>query len=160
MIVEFGNIAPTRVEYDGNPRVTTISIPDSYTYEVAESAADLAREVAVEMATAPDGRTRLPGQEAILAAVTAWRQESTERPAWIWSDNHDFAVLLGQMLNCPVGRPDDVETTHHTDSGGPGVGPVNTDPDAEPVPAVLEGADAEKVQPPPEASAVETEVSS
>lgn len=158
MLVEFGNAAPTRTE--NKPAVTYINVPDEgYTYEVADSAADLARKVMVEIATAPDGKTRLPDQEAILAVVTAWRQESTEAPMWVWSDNNDFAVLLANFFDCPVGRPDDIEDAYHTKAGAPGVGPQNTDPDAEPIAAVLEGSDADKAQPPTEA-ATDTEVSS
>ena len=153
MLVVFGNEAPTRTE--NSPTITRVEVPDSYTYEVADSAADLARQVAVEIATAPDGITRLPNQEALLAVVTSWRMESTKSPTWVWSDNDDFAVLLGQYFDCPVGQPDDVEETHYTFSGPPGTGPVNTDPDAEPVAAVLDGADADKAQPPADAGDAE-----
>lgn len=149
MRVIFGNEAPTRTE--NTPTITQIDVPDSYTYEVADSAADLAKTVMNEVATAPDGITRLPGQEALLAVQAGWRAESTKPPTWVWSDNEDFAVLLGQYFNCPVGAPDDVEDTHFTFSGPPGTGPMYAHPDDDPIEAVLEGADYDKAQPPAEA---------
>lgn len=153
MRVAFGNEAPTRIDRDtqgAEPRVTYIEIPDVYTYAVADSAADLARETMQHLATAPDGITHMPDQEALLAVVASWRAESTKPPTWVWSDNDDFAVLLGQYFDCPVGVPDDVEDTHHTVSGPPGTGPGVIHPDDDPVPAVLEGADAQKAEPPAE----------
>lgn len=158
MRVAFGNAAPTRIDRETQgtaPRVTYIEVPDSYTYEVADSAADLARETMEHIATAPDGITHMPGQEALIAVVTAFRAESTKPPSWVWSDNADFAVLLGRYFDCPVGVPEDVEETHHTLSGPPGTGPLYVHPDDDPIPPVLEGADAQKVEPPADAGDTE-----
>lgn len=125
MRVEYGNPTPTNTDYDG-PAVTYQIIPDSYTYEVSPDAGELAAEVALQLSTAPDGITRMPSQEAILAAIAGWRANSSSNPTWVWSDNDDFAVLLGKFFNCPVGRPADVEETHYTYAGPPGVGPEVT----------------------------------
>lgn len=122
MRVEYGNPSPNAADYYG-PAVTYQVIPDSYTYEVAPDARVLANEVALQLATAPDGITRMPGQEAILAAIAGWRANSTSNPTWVWSDNEDFAILLSKFFNCPVGRPVDVEETHYTVYGPAGVGP-------------------------------------
>lgn len=122
MNVEYGNPAPNFVDHDG-PAVTYQTIPDSYTYRVAADAAELASGIALNMATAPDGITNLPDQEAALAAIAGWRANSRANPTWVWSDNEDFAVLLGKFFGCPVGRPVDVEETHYTVAGAPGVGP-------------------------------------
>lgn len=137
MQVQFGNNYPTRITPDSvdlngrdvfnAPRVTTVSVPDTYTYVVADSAADLANDTAAQLGRAVDGITRMPDQEALLAVIASWRAESSGTPSWVWSDNEDFAVLLGHFFDCPVGRPTDIETTHHTDAGPPGVGPVDAE---------------------------------
>jgi hypothetical protein len=134
MRVEFGNTAPTATE--NSPVVTTIVIPDSYGYTAHESAATLAANIARHLATAPGGITRLGDisdgtgdHEAILATITGVRNESNATPAWVWSDNEDFAVLVGEFYGCPVGRPDDTEDTHFTASGAPGVHPEDLVPD-------------------------------
>jgi hypothetical protein len=123
MLVELGNDTPTA---DGvqTPAVTTIGVPDSYSYEVAASAKDLASEVAAHVGRSSNGVTRVPDQEALLAVVAAWRAEAAGDPTWVDCDNNDFAVLLGEFFGCPVGRPDDVESTHYTNAGPPGVGPA------------------------------------
>lgn len=123
MQVEYGNPAANFVNFD-EPTVTYQTIPDEYTFDSGTATAqEVASSVALNMATAPDGITRMPGQEAILAAVAGWRANSRANPTWVWSDNEDFATLLGKFFNCPVGRPADVEQTHHTLAGPPGVGP-------------------------------------
>ena len=160
MRVAYGNSSPTHPGAEG-PSVTYQTIPDNYTYVVADSAADLAAEAKAHQADAlmnNNGITRMGEQEALLAAVAGWRANSAGDPDWVWSDNEPFGVLLGAYFGVPVGIPDDVEERYRTYSGPPGVGPVNTDPDAEPAPPVLEGADLDKVQPPAEAAG-EPEVS-
>jgi hypothetical protein len=119
--VELGNDNPTHLGAMG-PAITYCSVPDTYTYEVADSADDLAVEVMRQMATG-GGITHLPAQEAVLSVVAAWNNESSGKPSWVWSDNPDFAVLLGKFFGCPVGRPEDVEMTHWTNAGAPGFGP-------------------------------------
>lgn len=122
MQVEYGNPAANFVNFD-EPTVTYQTIPDSYSYQVASDAGELASEIALKMATAPDGITRMPDQEAMLSAIAGWRANSRANPTWVWSDNEDFAVLLGKFFGCPVGRPADLEETYHTIAGAPGVGP-------------------------------------
>ncbi len=122
MRVELGNRNPTAPGAQ-KPAVTYVNVPESYTYEVADSAEQLATDVMREVVRG-GGVTHLPDQEAILAVSAAWNNESSGSPAWVWSDNEDFAVLLGHFFGAPVGRPDDVEQTHHTNAGPPGVGPV------------------------------------
>lgn len=143
MQVELGNPAPHSLPAGngGNggeptalpgPQVTYVNIPDDvdadgnrhYGYTVADSAAELARDAAFAIVQgAPGGVTRLPGQEALLAVTNLWASHGSQPPSWVWSDNDDFAVLLGHYFRCPVGRPDNVEDTHYTASGAPGVGP-------------------------------------
>jgi hypothetical protein len=136
---------------DGPPRVLVVTVPDDYTYTVAEdgaemqvgrssdgsarlvhpsSAAALATEVAAHIGRAVDGISQIPDQEALLSVIGAWRRESNGMPSWVWSDNDDFAVLVGAYFECPVGRPVDVEATHHTPAGPPGVAGRDADTDA------------------------------
>lgn len=126
MIVDLGNDHPTRT--DGRaPAVTRFTIPDTYTYVAADSAADLAAEVKAEMADAlvnRDGITRLPDQEAILIIRDGWRNEAQggTSPTWVVSDNPEFAVLVSHYFGgIPIGYPADLEDTHYTLAGEPGV---------------------------------------
>ena len=147
MIVDLGNDHPTRTEGRA-PVVTTFTIPDSYTYAVADSAADLAAAVKAEQADAlvnRDGITRLPDQDAILIIQAGWRSEAQGGtiPTWVESDNADFAVLVSHFFGgIPIGRPDDVEATHYTLAGEPGVGPAEPEvvPAEDPDPAPEEGS--------------------
>jgi hypothetical protein len=142
MQVELGNQAPTRT--DNSPVVTYSSVPDSYSYTPHESAVELANAFARHLVALSDqGVTRLGDvsggtgdHEAFLAVLNGWRAESTGAPTWVWSDNPDFAVLLGAFFGCPVGRPDDLEATHFTTAGAPGVFPPEPAPDPEPEPEV------------------------
>lgn len=142
MLVEFGNANPKKVLEDrAEPTVTYVSVPDTYTYVVAdsgvrtdvagesisvESAAELAAVATTHLSQSllfNDGITHLPDHEALIACMTVWQQEGGGgAPLWVWSDNDAFATLLGAFFGCPVGRPVDVEATHHTDAGPPGVG--------------------------------------
>lgn len=146
MKVELGNAKAVRVPEDRNgPTVTYVEVPDDWTYEVAQdgarmtigpdgdpvevtSAADLADRALSHITNAMlfrDGIFHLPGQEALLGVMAAQQQEGVGAPLWVWSDNEDFAKLLGAFYNCPVGRPDDVEDSHFTNAGPPGVGPLS-----------------------------------
>jgi hypothetical protein len=66
-------------------RVTTVNIPDSYTF--------------LEMVT------------AITAADGVWNHHSQgdnvadSTPDWVDADDQALATVLGAALNCPVGRP-------------------------------------------------------
>lgn len=73
------------VELPGN-RVTTVTIPDTYT-----------RQEAIRTVWHPDG---------------LWVQHSTAAgPAWVeCDDDPELASALGIIYGCPVGRPEDWET--------------------------------------------------
>lgn len=119
MLVLLGNTAP--ILADGAPAVTTINVPASYTFEVPDDLARFAVEI-VQHLLQTDGATRLPGQEALLSVMAAWAAQSNAKPGWVWSDNHDFARVISMLYGCPVGIPDDLEATHFTMAGPPGVG--------------------------------------
>ena len=129
MNVEMGNPAPTTTE--NAPAVTYFSVPGDYGYVPHDSAAELANAIARHLVAQPDPRVTRLGDvsggtgdhEAFLAVLNGWRAESTGTPTWVWSDDEDFAVLLGAFFDCPVGRPDDLEDSHFTTAGAPGVHP-------------------------------------
>ncbi len=74
--------------------------------------------------------------ESILAVAHpsgAWRfhaQPSTD-PTWVWSSDAEVQRVLTEIYGCAPGRPANVETTHWTVSGPPGIGP-NVVPDTLP----------------------------
>jgi hypothetical protein len=142
MLIEMGNPAPTTTE--NSPAVTYFSVPDTYGYVAHDSAVELANAIARHLVALPDPRVTRLGDvsggtgdhEAFLAVLNGWRAESSGMPSWVWSDDEDFAVLLGAFFGCPVGRPDDLEATHFTTAGAPGVFPPEPAPDPEPEPEV------------------------
>lgn len=136
MNIEFGNT----ITVDGAPVPDVLNVkglPDGeeYGYQPHESAEQLASKLARHLMVNAGGVTRVGDisdgtghHEAFLHAYAHWQATGNGTPAWVWSDNPDFAVLLGAFYGCPVGRPDDVEMTHYTESGPPGVGPVTVAP--------------------------------
>jgi hypothetical protein len=106
------------------PAVTYLGIPDSYTF--AEGADH--RDLALHLARNPD-ITRLPDHEAFLAVAHpngVWANHSAgaSKPSWVWSDDEAFQDLLSNYYETPAGIPGNVEDTHHTLAGGPGVIPM------------------------------------
>lgn len=129
MRIEFGNPSPREAatgEPVPGPSVTYVNIPDTYTFKGGADAKDLA----LHLAQNPD-ITNLPDHEAFVAVAhgTAglWTRHSASKPSWVWSDNEDMSALLSEYYGCPVGRPDDLEDTHYTQSGAPGVGTPQAD---------------------------------
>ena len=131
MLVEFGNTQPKMADGNladlGGPAVTYLSIPDEYTFEadaidVGEFRARLASSLLQR-----DGITNLPDHEAALVATHpsgVWQRHSgAEGPSWVWSDDEAFQGFLAAYYGCAAGRPDDVEETHFTYAGPPGVFP-------------------------------------
>jgi hypothetical protein len=103
--VEFGNPNPVGVDH---PSVTRAVIPDFYTYAVTDDAAALAAQVRGEVDNSEI--THQPGQEALVAAANIWRAHGNGTPSWVWSDNDNFAILLGHYFGCPVvGHPTNEE---------------------------------------------------
>lgn len=129
MNVELGNKTPkmgdgSLAELDGAPAVTYIVIPDSYTFDPDVDVDELQRHL---YRTRSTGITNRPNDEAIMAVVHAdgiWSNHSgDDSPAWVaCDDNPAFAMALGRFFQCPVGRPEDIEETHYTRGGPPGVG--------------------------------------
>jgi hypothetical protein len=91
---------------DAGERVLTINIPD-----------DVSLGEAFVSITDPRG---------------VWRAHSTEgaTPTWVSSENEGLEFILSQHFGCDRGVPANVEATHYTEAGPPGVGPdgpVNKD---------------------------------
>ena len=133
MHVELGNPKPHDASPEHmlpGPAVTSIEIPDDYTLEPGADVKDLA----LHLAQNPDV-TNLPDHEAFLAVVHpaagAWTsgKHGVGTPSWVHVEGPDPAKaaelqrLLGEFWGVPQGRPADVEDTHYTKNGPPGVGP-------------------------------------
>lgn len=59
-----------------------------------------------------------------------WASHSDEPATWVaCDDSPGLEALLAEHFDCEVGRPADVEDTHHTMHGPPGVGPDEGDDD-------------------------------
>lgn len=128
MLVEFGN--PTPTEPDGStlpgPAVTYFSIPDERTLEEGADVGD----VLLHLARNPGQTSHLPGLEALLDVVRTLPLHMSGTPSWVWSDNPVLAQYLSEFFDVPIGRPGDVESTHHTLAGPPGVAPRPADEEA------------------------------
>lgn len=118
MQVFMGNRSPLNVNHS-EPAVYTWSGPEDYTH-VAKGRPN-GKDAGVQVLTS--AVPRLPDHECFVSVVTDWPNHSPQPPAWVASDNDDLAQMLAEFYGCPVGIPDDVEDTHHTFSGPPGVGP-------------------------------------
>lgn len=71
----------------------------------------------------PEGTTLIEAFTAITAPGGVWAQHSAAPPTWVDSDNKQLAELIVAQYGCECGAPADLEKTHHTDAGPPGVGP-------------------------------------
>lgn len=86
----------------------------------------------------PEGRTLIEAFTEITAPGGVWAQHAgTETiktdggeitrpisPTWVESDNSALAELVAANYpGCVVGAPENVESTHHTEAGPPGIGP-------------------------------------
>lgn len=146
--IQFGNPAPVHSpngdrEPLPGPAVTYLSIPDGEDthgvslygvvdgHDVAGFDADGAHETTLPrhpaeltLQIAQNGHllTRAAGHEAFLSAVATWTAHSSAAPSWVWSDNAELERQLSEWYGCPTGVPADVEATHHTDAGPPGIG--------------------------------------
>jgi hypothetical protein len=125
MLIQLGNPIPapgTGATSDGAPLVTYVYVPDDV-YPVDSPVDGSALKAAAD--AAPNAVTK-GLNEALLAivhrdGVVANHHAAT--PSWAWSDNPHVQEALAAAFGCPAGIPDDVEDTHHTVFGPPGVKP-------------------------------------
>lgn len=144
--VEFGNPAAHRCVVDGSqattahdhasldrgdPSVTYLSIPGSYT---VDDTADV-RDLALHLLRNPD-ITRLPENEAFLVAAHPtggmWGHHGVEKPSWVACDHPGLGRLLSEFYDVDYYDLADEsfhrrkEDSHHTIFGPPGVGPATS----------------------------------
>lgn len=129
MLIELGNPQPKDVDHS-YPCVTYINIPDTYTLEPGMDAATFQAHIDEAMHwRRPEGRrgvTNLPNHTALLLLAHPdglWSKASDGTPTWAWSDNPEMQRFCEELYGCPGGRPEDVEDTHWTWAGPPGVVP-------------------------------------
>jgi hypothetical protein len=122
MRVELGNVSPKDVNHS-DPCVTYVTLSDEDTFNPSVDVAELRAHLS-DSALYNDGVTHRPDDEALLDIVSpsgVWAKLSNAKPSWVDSDNADMARILGEWFDCPVGKPADVEDTHWTNAGAPGV---------------------------------------
>lgn len=116
-------------------------LPDETPTQLAARASDVVRFRSVEgpRVTALDVGEDPTGALDVLSALKAgwppsedlpanrrgiWASHSSEPPAWVsCPQDPNLEGSIARLFGCPVGIPDDVEATHYTYSGPPGVGP-------------------------------------
>lgn len=131
MFVELGN--PTPKDKDGQvidlgaPTVTRISIPEEYEVTEGFDVAAFKAHLGDRILLSDHGITNFGGDRALLAVVHpggSWRAHSAATtPTWVWSDNKELERQVSEFFGgISRGRPADVELTHFTRFGPPGVG--------------------------------------
>lgn len=73
----------------------------------------------------PEGTTLGEAFNTVTNVGGVWDHHGglENKPAWVNSDSDGLAALLSEHFGCDVGKPDNVEATHFTESGPPGIGP-------------------------------------
>lgn len=127
MLVQFGNVAPREngepMDRDA-PCVTYVNLHEME-FEAPDTLGGLKTRL-LDALSRSDGITH-EENEAVLSMVHPGGIVSTHSgsaPSWVWSDDEAFGAFLGDYYDCPVGIPEDVEDTHHTMAGPPGVIPM------------------------------------
>ena len=138
MLVELGN--PNAVgATDDAPRVTTFHFPEADEtgqggYTLDEGMDHKAFKDHVNDANNYNGgTTHLPNHEILLSLTEGWKAVSKGRPTWVKASEHANGItpahhvpeverFLSDYFEIPVGIPEDIELTHHTKFGPPGVG--------------------------------------
>ncbi len=125
-VVYMGNAAPKGTDgavIPGAPRVTRVWIPEHYTFDPNVDVEAL-RGHLYDSLIGRGGITSRPDDEAMLVVTHAsgmWPVHSACPPTWVECDNVALAAAIARFYGCPVGAPADVEQTHHTFNGPPGV---------------------------------------
>ena len=123
MQVMMGNDTPhkTIVNHD-DPIVYYWGIHDSAGYTHLTEGRPNGRDALLHVLTSQV--THLPDHECFVSVANDWPNHSPVPPAWVWSNDADFAQMLAEAYGCPVGIPDDIEDRYHTYNGPPGTGPA------------------------------------
>jgi hypothetical protein len=139
MLIELGNTA-VHNGLDEGPRVTTVHVPEGDGGHTHKTDLDVQtfKDHFTDAMLYRDGIFRDEKvSEVLLAAVNGWGAQSQgSKPSWLeispgenTPEGHvaDLHRFLGEFYGCPVGKPLDVEETHWTQSGPPGVFPAPPD---------------------------------
>lgn len=111
------------------PAVTHVDIPDDYTFNPDVNVDELVREMFRAQQTG--GVTSRPDDEVLLVFLHwdgFWTHHGKDMPSWVSVTGPDAVKndglerVLADYYGCARGVPDDVEATHYTRSGPPGVG--------------------------------------
>lgn len=139
MIVELGNVAPlepyreevreadhTRDELAA--RAKAEGLPDAGTKsDLAARLSGVNRTRPLDTDAPRSTVVQLPDDtplgEALLTITRLWALHSAEPAAWVASDSASLEALLAEHFDCEAGKPGDVEATHYTLAGPPGVYP-------------------------------------
>lgn len=109
--------------HDGSPCVFYWSVHDSGAYTQGYGERPHGKDALIHVLSNPV--SHLPEYEAFVSVTAAWLAYSPDPPTWVWSDDFGLAEMLSEAYSCPIGIPEDVEETHHTMGGPPGVGGVS-----------------------------------
>ena len=126
MLIEIGNTSPKNVADPSVPHVTYVNMPDGA--QTLEPGMDVATFKAhqVEALTTRQGITHLPGVEALFNVLDLtgglWKEHSDGPGSWVWSDDDEMQRFLREYWSAGE-RPANVEDTHQTLAGPPGVVP-------------------------------------
>lgn len=132
MRILLGNPEPTGAP---GPTITYVTVrdhkEDDGSYSVGYVMGSDAAEIKDHLFDNPGLVTHLPGQQAILCVTRSWADHATTKPSWVFIDPEDrdpesaedFERFLSDFWKCPRGIPGDLEETHFTFAGPPGVGP-------------------------------------
>lgn len=146
MQVELGNKAATKVD-NQDLRVTYITIPDAdedglggYTMPTTHDDSMFPADLAAVLTPGMDRRARrmlidgylahpsgvkgFPDHEAFRIVLADWLNHSTDDPTWVRCDHPALEQMLSDYYGCPIGAPENLEDTHWTRHGMPGVGPA------------------------------------
>jgi hypothetical protein len=133
MLLELGNVAAKNADGSladlGAPSVTQVHIPDSYTFDPNVNVEEFKAHLGDALLT-KQGITHRPDDEALLALLHPsglWNLHSASSPSWIGGETEAaqaFAAKIAEYHGgVQLGKPDEVEDTHFTVHGPPGVVP-------------------------------------
>ena len=109
--VQLGNTAPHEKQIDrkGDP---ILDDKGGFVFDALPAPA-------VTYVNLPDSDTLV---EQLRAVADLWSHHSSEAPSWIETDSEALSVVLhGLWPTATIGAPGDLEATHYTHAGAPGV---------------------------------------
>lgn len=133
MRVDLGNSSPIGTAI--GPCVTTTGVTDAQhedgSYVVTYTIGTDAAEVKEHLFDNPGLVTHLPGNTALIQIISSWTDHSQSKPSWVSvtpedrdpAEAEDLERFLSDFWKIPRGAPADLEDTHYTVNGPPGIGP-------------------------------------